>query len=36
VRINAGAVVPNNIDFLPNAGPKDHAWLTNHVAAFAQ
>ncbi len=34
VRINAGAVLANDISFLPNAGPKDHLWMTNHIAAF--
>jgi len=35
VRIDGGAVVANDISFLPNAGRKDHAWLTNRVAALA-
>jgi len=26
--------VPNDINFLPNAGPRDHAWVTNHIAPF--
>jgi len=34
VRLNAGAVIPNDIKFLPNAGPKDHAWMTNRMAAL--
>ena len=34
VRRNGGVVVPNDISFLPNAGPRDHAWLTNHIAPF--
>jgi prepilin-type N-terminal cleavage/methylation domain-containing protein/prepilin-type processing-associated H-X9-DG protein len=34
VRISGGAVVPNSISFLPNAGPRDHAWFTNHIAPF--
>ena len=34
VQIAAGAVWANDIKFLPNAGPKDHAWFTNHIAAF--
>jgi prepilin-type N-terminal cleavage/methylation domain-containing protein/prepilin-type processing-associated H-X9-DG protein len=34
VAISGGVVQPNNIAFLPNAGPKDHAWFTNHIAAF--
>ena len=34
VQIAGGAVGANDIRFLPNAGPKDHAWFTNHIAAF--
>jgi prepilin-type N-terminal cleavage/methylation domain-containing protein/prepilin-type processing-associated H-X9-DG protein len=34
VKISGGVVTANDITFLPNAGPKDHAWVTNHVAAF--
>jgi hypothetical protein len=34
VAISGGVVQPNDINFLPNAGPKDHAWFTNHIAAF--
>lgn len=34
VRVNGPVVVPNDISFLPNAGPRDHAWFTNHIAAF--
>lgn len=34
VRVNGAVVVPNDISFLPNAGPRDHAWVTNHVAPF--
>ena len=36
VRISGGQVIANDISFLPNAGPKDHAWLTNHIAPFAR
>jgi prepilin-type N-terminal cleavage/methylation domain-containing protein/prepilin-type processing-associated H-X9-DG protein len=32
VKISGGAVLPNDISFLPDAGPRDHAWLTNHIA----
>lgn len=34
VRVSGGQVIPNNISFLPNAGARDHAWLTNHIAPF--
>jgi len=34
VRLSGGQVIPNDISFLPNAGPRDHAWLTNHIAPF--
>ena len=34
VLINNGAVTPNDIKFLPTAGPRDHAWVTNHIAPF--
>jgi prepilin-type processing-associated H-X9-DG protein len=34
VRNAGGVVVANDISFLPNAGPRDHAWFTNRVAAF--
>jgi len=34
VKLNGVAVMPNGISFLPNAGPRDHAWLTNHIAPF--
>jgi prepilin-type processing-associated H-X9-DG protein len=34
VKISAGAVSANDISFLPNAGPRDHAWFTNHIAAW--
>lgn len=34
VKMTAGAVAVNDITFLPNAGPRDHAWVTNHVAAL--
>ena len=34
VKKNGAAVIPNNISFLPNAGPRDHAWVTNHIAPF--
>ncbi len=29
-----GVIVANDITFLPDAGWRDHAWMTNHVAAF--
>ena len=32
--LEPGVVVPNDIKFLPDAGRRDHAWVTNHVAAF--
>jgi prepilin-type N-terminal cleavage/methylation domain-containing protein/prepilin-type processing-associated H-X9-DG protein len=32
--LEPGVVVPNDIKFLPDAGRRDHAWMTNHVAAF--
>lgn len=35
VRSSAGIVGPRDISFLPNAGPADHAWFTNHIASFA-
>lgn len=35
IRANAGVVQANDISWLPKAGPKDHAWFTNHVAAVA-
>jgi prepilin-type processing-associated H-X9-DG protein len=34
VMINSGQVVPNDISFLSKAGPRDHAWCTNHIAPF--
>ncbi len=34
VKISGGQIVPNDIKFLPNAGARDHAWLTNHIAPF--
>ncbi|HEX5220747.1 MAG TPA: prepilin-type N-terminal cleavage/methylation domain-containing protein [Verrucomicrobiae bacterium] len=36
VRISGGVVGPRNLDFLPNVGPRDHAWFTNHIASFGQ
>ena len=34
-RISAGVVVPNShSSLLPVPGPRDHAWFSNHVAAF--
>ena len=32
-KTSGGMVSANDITFLPNAGPKDHAWFTNHIAA---
>lgn len=32
-RRNGGAVIPNDISWLPPAGPGDHAWFTNRIAA---
>jgi prepilin-type processing-associated H-X9-DG protein len=34
VKISGGVVTANDISFLPNAGPRDHAWFTNHIAAW--
>jgi prepilin-type N-terminal cleavage/methylation domain-containing protein/prepilin-type processing-associated H-X9-DG protein len=34
VKISGGVVMANDISFLPNAGPKDHAWVTNHIASL--
>ncbi len=34
VVIRGAEVVANDISFLPNAGPRDHAWFTNHIAPF--
>jgi prepilin-type N-terminal cleavage/methylation domain-containing protein/prepilin-type processing-associated H-X9-DG protein len=34
VKIGGGVVTANDISFLPNAGPIDHAWFTNHIAPF--
>jgi len=37
VQIAAGIVVVNShSSFLPNPGPADFAWWTNHIAAFKQ
>jgi prepilin-type N-terminal cleavage/methylation domain-containing protein/prepilin-type processing-associated H-X9-DG protein len=36
VKTAGAAVVANDIAFLPNAGPRDHAWVTNHIAPFGQ
>ena len=32
-RRNGPAVIPNDIKWLPPAGPADHAWFTKHIAA---
>ena len=35
VRYSEGNVIQfNDISFLPDAGRRDHAWVTNHVASF--
>ena len=34
IKGGGGVVSPNDIGFLPNAGPRDHAWFTNHIAPF--
>ncbi len=34
VRIAGGIVKVNDISFLPNAGPRDHSWVTNHISPF--
>ncbi len=34
IRVSGAVVIPNDINFLPNAGPRDHAWFTNHIAPF--
>jgi prepilin-type N-terminal cleavage/methylation domain-containing protein/prepilin-type processing-associated H-X9-DG protein len=34
VKLNGASVVADDISFLPNAGPRDHAWFTNHIAPF--
>ena len=36
VKLSGGQVVPNDIKFLPNAGPRDHAWVTEHIAPIGQ
>jgi prepilin-type processing-associated H-X9-DG protein len=36
IRANGGVVQANDISWLPKAGPKDHAWFTNHIAALAR
>jgi prepilin-type N-terminal cleavage/methylation domain-containing protein/prepilin-type processing-associated H-X9-DG protein len=33
VKRNGGQVAPNDISALPNPGPKDFAWFTNHIAS---
>jgi prepilin-type N-terminal cleavage/methylation domain-containing protein/prepilin-type processing-associated H-X9-DG protein len=35
VRSSGGVVGPRDISFLPNPGPKDYSWFTNHIAPFA-
>jgi prepilin-type N-terminal cleavage/methylation domain-containing protein/prepilin-type processing-associated H-X9-DG protein len=32
--VQGNEVLFNDISFLPDAGPRDHAWMTNHVASF--
>ena len=32
-RRTGGAVIPNDISWLPTAGQRDHAWFTNRIAA---
>ncbi len=36
VRGSGGIAGPRDVSFLPNAGPTDHAWFTNHIASFGQ